>query len=212
MTIHFKIDNTINTLIVKKQLNCSLSSVHSASQDRPACLRAPTHASCLVPHAALASPRAAYALCLALHSTAPHASRPNSRCAQRRSDLRAVASSSVLAPSSASMSVQLGVASRWAYVVTVCFMRFRCMLHMFLSGCCKIRSSVAYVAMTMHLCCKMYVSTVSAVSNVCCKCFIMTLYTLHWLYTYIASVCFKWFKRMLQMFYECCICCSAHTL
>jgi hypothetical protein len=138
MTIHFKIDNTINTLIVKKQLNCSLSSVHSASQDRPACLRAPTHASCLVPHAALASPRAAYALCLALHSTAPHASRPNSRCAQRRSDLRAVASSSVLAPSSASMSVQLGVASRWAYVVTVCFMRFRCMLHMFYLDVAKL--------------------------------------------------------------------------
>jgi hypothetical protein len=80
------------------------------------------------------------------------------------------------------------------------------------SGCCKIRSSVAYVAMTMHLCCKVYVSTVSAVSNVCCKCFIRTLYALHWLYTYIASVYFKWFKRMLQMFYECCICCSAHTL
>jgi hypothetical protein len=45
-----------------------------------------------------------------------------------------------------------------------------------------------------------------------CKCFIRTLYALHWLYTYSASVCFKWFKCMLQMFYECCICCSAHTL
>jgi hypothetical protein len=60
---------------------------------------------------------------------------------------------------------------------------------------------------------------------------------LHWLYTYVASVCFKCFncfKRMLQMFCldvayvavpihicckhilqvflsRCCICCSAHT-
>jgi hypothetical protein len=46
-------------------------------------------------------------------------------------------------------------------------MRFQRYVAYVLSGCCKIRSSVAYVAMTMHLCCKMYVSTVSAVSNVC---------------------------------------------
>jgi hypothetical protein len=79
----------------------------------------------------------------------------------------------------------LGAASRWAHVATVYFMRFRCMLHMFI-WMLQSRSDVAYVAMTIH---------------VCCKCFI---WMLHWLYTCVASVCFKCFscfKRMLRVFY-----------
>jgi hypothetical protein len=54
---------------------------------------------------------------------------------------------------------------------TVCFMCFRCMLHMF-------HLDVAKVDLVLHM--------------------------LQWLYTYVASVCFKcfsYFKRMLQLFY-----------
>jgi hypothetical protein len=63
------------------------------------------------------------------------------------------------------------------------------------SGCCKSRSGVAYVAMTIHVYCKymfqMYVASVF-------------IWMLHWLYTYVVSVCFKYlscFKHMLQVFY-----------
>ena len=38
------------------------------------------------------------------------------------------------------------------------------------------------------------------------------LHMVHWLYTYVASVCFSCFKRMLQVFLSrFCICCSVHT-
>ena len=50
---------------------------------------------------------------------------------------------------------------------------------------------------------QVYVSNILAVSNVCCKCFIYMLHMLHWIYTYVASVCFKYFiyfRRMLQVF------------
>ena len=39
-------------------------------------------------------------------------------------------------------------------------------------GCCKSRSGVAYVAITIHVYCKYMFLNVSDVLNVCCKCFI----------------------------------------
>jgi hypothetical protein len=78
----------------------------------------------------------------------PRASRSNSRCAQQRSDLHVMASSSMPASTSASTSVYCGVACRWAHVTTICFRHFEYVL----SRCCKSISSVAYVAMTIHVC------------------------------------------------------------
>jgi hypothetical protein len=49
---------------------------------------------------------------------------------------------------------------------------------------------------------QVYVLNDSSVSNVCCKWFI---WMLQWLYTYVVSVCFKYFscfKRILQVFYD----------
>jgi hypothetical protein len=102
--------------------------------------RAPNRASFLAPRAALALHRQRLVLC----SAALCASRLNSRCAQPRSDLRAVASSSVLASSFTSTSVHLGAASRWAHVATVCFIRFRCRLYIF-------HLDVAKVDLMLHM-------------------------------------------------------------
>jgi hypothetical protein len=116
-------------------------------------------------------PRATRCSHLALRFATPHSSRPDSCCAQSRSDLYVVASSSVSASSYASTSIHCGAASRWVHVATVCFMRFRCMLHIF-------HLNVAKVDLVLHM--------------------------FQWLYTYVASVCFKCFscfKRMLQVFY-----------
>jgi hypothetical protein len=159
------------------------------------------------------APHAACRLRLILCSAAPRAFHLDSRCAQSRSDLRAMASNSVPASSSASTSIHWGTTSRWAHVAIICFMRFKCMLHMFYLD-------VAKVDLVLHM--------------------------LQWLYTYVASVCFKCFscfKRILQVFYldvayvalalhvcckyrfkmfqlfqtyvasvlsRCCLCCSAH--
>jgi hypothetical protein len=46
-----------------------------------------------------------------------------------------------------------------------------------------------------------YVSSIVGVSDVCFKCFIWMLHILLWLYTYVCSVCFKYFRLMLQVFY-----------
>jgi hypothetical protein len=166
------------------------------------CLARPTpHALCLVSPA----PRAMHRLHLALRSAAPRASRPDSHCAQPRSmdDLRAVASIFVPALSSASTSLHWAT-SRWTHVTTLCFMRFRCMLHMFYLDVAKVDLvlhmlqclytyvasvcfkcfrrmlqvaylDVAYVALAIHVCCKCMFSNVSAISNICSKCFIWML-------------------------------------
>ena len=67
------------------------------------------------------------------------------------------------------------------------------------------------------------------VSSGCCMCFILMLYMLQWLYTYVLSVCFKYFscfKLMLPIFYldvacvyldvvcllsRFCICCNGYS-
>jgi hypothetical protein len=58
-------------------------------------------------------------------------------------------------PTPASTSFHWAAASRcrYAHVVTVCFMHFRCMLHTF-NGCCKSISCVAYAAKAIHVSCK----------------------------------------------------------
>ena len=77
-------------------------------------------------------------------------------------------------------------------------------------------SDIVYIAMPIHGCCK-YVINISAVLNICCKCFIWILHLLQWLYTYVASICFKCsscFKRMLQVEYVAVaihICCKAYV-
>jgi len=99
----------------------------------------------------------------------------------------------------ASTRVHCAAASRWlrwAHVATVCFMRFRCMLHMF-------HLDVAKVDLVLYML-QVYVLNVSAISNVCCKCFIWILPMLQWLYMYVTNVCskcFTYFIPMLQMFH-----------
>jgi hypothetical protein len=47
-----------------------------------------------------------------------------------------------------------------------------------------------------------YVSSVSDVSDICFKCFIWILHVmLLWLYMHVLSVCFKYFRHMLQVFH-----------
>jgi hypothetical protein len=178
----------------------------------PGCLRtrlpphlvphAPTRTSCLAPRAALAS----CAMChlrLALRSAAPSAFRPGSRCAQPRSDLRAVASSFVQASSSASTSVHWGQHVD-EHICNWMFNVFQMYVAYVSSRCCKSRSGVAYVAMTIHVCCKCmfqmfrffqtYVASVLSGCSICCAggtCMLQV---------YVSNILFC-FKRMLQVFY-----------
>jgi hypothetical protein len=125
----------------------------------------------------------------------------------------------------------LGVASRWVHVATVCFIRFRCMLYIFYLDVAKVNFVLymeqwlyTYVAKmyfsndlaVSNVCCKcfiwmystgytrmlqMCVLNVSAISNVRCKCFIWMLHMMQCQYTYVTSVCCKYFicfRRMLQ--------------
>jgi hypothetical protein len=157
-------------------------------------------------------PRAAYALCLALCSAAPHASCLDSRYAQQRSDSapwhRALCQCQV--PRQwASIRGQQGdehmLQQYVSCVSDVCYIRFYL--------------DVAKLDLVLHMLQWLYTMLYvycSNVSNVCCKCFILTLHMLHWLYTYVTSVCFKCFscfKCVLQVFLSgCCICYSAHTI
>jgi hypothetical protein len=100
-----------------------------------------------------------------------------------------------------------------------------------LSGCCKNRSSVAYVAMAILICCKCMFE-ISTISNVgwsvlsrCCIC--CTAYT-HILQVYVSNIsavcntcckCFIWMLHILQWPYTyvasvCCKCfiCFGRTL
>jgi hypothetical protein len=105
-----------------------------------------------------------------------------------------------LVPRTASTGLHWATASRWAHVATVCFIRFRCVLHMF-------HLDVAKVDLVLHMLQGLYTYVVSvcfkclAVSNICYKCFIRILHMLQWLYMYVTSVCFTCFRPMLQMFY-----------
>ena len=63
-----------------------------------------------------------------------------------------------------------------------------------LSGCCKNRSGIAYVAMAIDVCCKCmfqmfqpFQMYVAVVIHICCKCFICMLHMFH---TYIANMCY----------------------
>jgi hypothetical protein len=130
-----------------------------------------------------------------------------------------------------SMALSFALASS-----SICFMCFRCMFHLdvtacVLSGRCKIRSSVANVAMAIHVCCKCmflmfqlfqtYIASLCACC-ICCSC-----------YTHVASVYFKcftcfrcmlqqvlyiasvfisrWSEHMRSVSSGCCICCNDYT-
>jgi hypothetical protein len=130
-------------------------------------------ASRVVRYSRLASlaPHVACRLRLTLRSAAPHVSCLDSRYTQPMSDLRVVASSSMLASRSAT-SIHWGVASWWAHVATACFMCFRYMLHIlqwlytYVASVCFTYFSyfkrmlqvfyldVAYVALVIHVWCK----------------------------------------------------------
>jgi hypothetical protein len=76
-------------------------------------------------------------------------------------------------------------------------------LQAFLSGYCicfihMLQKYIPNVSYVLVLCCNkcFYVAS--------CKCFTYKLHMLQWLYTYVVSVCFKWFncfRSMLQVFY-----------
>jgi hypothetical protein len=69
-------------------------------------------------------------------------------------------SSSALTLSSAWTSLHCDATSRWTHVATVCFMRFRCMLHIFYLD-------VAKVDLVLHMLQWLYIY----ISSVCSKCF-----------------------------------------
>jgi hypothetical protein len=79
-----------------------------------------------------------------------------------------------------------------ASVCFKCFIYFRRMLQAFYRY-------VSYVA-TIHVCCKCMFQMFHLLQTYC-KCFIRMLHTLQWLYTYVATVCLKYFtcfRLMLQ--------------
>jgi hypothetical protein len=100
----------------------------------------------------------------ALRSTAPRASHSDSRCARLRSDLYAVASSSMPASSSASTRFIEGqqVDGHMLQPYVLCVSNICCI-------CCNDYTRMLQV----------YNSNVSVISNVCCKCFTQTLHMLH---------------------------------
>jgi hypothetical protein len=134
--------------------------------------------------------------CRSLCSVAPRASRPDSRCAQPRWTTSTPwhrAPCWRRAPrqraSIGRQQVDLHTLQPWIYV--------------------------AYVSMSIHLCCKCVFQMFQLFSNVCCNWFIWMLHMLDWLYTYTASVCFQMF-RLFQTYVAsvlsgCCICCNRHT-
>jgi hypothetical protein len=85
------------------------------------------------------------------------------------------------APRAVSTSLHWAATSRWAHVATLCFIRFRYMLHMF-------HLNVAKVDLVLHI--------------------------LQWLYTYVASVCFKCFNyfktNVVNVLFGYCICCCGY--
>jgi hypothetical protein len=161
-------------------------------------------ASCLVPDLHLV-PRAMCRSHLARPRYVPLTPRA-SCCAQPRSDLRAMASSSVPASSFASTSAHWGAASRWEHVETVCFMRFIYMLYMF-------HLDIVKVDLVLHMLQWLY----TYVANVCFKYFsclkrmlqvffFWMLHMLHCLCVYVASVCFICFKKYVaNILSGCCI-------
>jgi hypothetical protein len=112
-----------------------LSTERLAGRDGPVC----PHASCAPPASHASRPHLCLVpramRCFRLAEPTPRNSGPDSHCAQPRSDLHAVASSSVPVSSSASTSVH------WGQQVD------EHMLHPYVScvssGCCKSRSGVA---------------------------------------------------------------------
>jgi hypothetical protein len=91
-----------------------------------------------------------------------------------------------------------------AYVASVCFKCFRCficMLQVFYVDVAKVDRDVAYVAMTIHVCCKrlfqmfqLFQTDVACVLSGCYICSTLMLYVLHPDVAYV-------FTHMLQVFY-----------
>jgi hypothetical protein len=77
------------------------------------------------------------------------------------------------------------------------------MLLMFHKDVAKVDRNVAYVAMVVHVYCKILFAMFHLFFYVCCKCFIWMLHMFH---TYVASVlstCCVCFTMVLRCFYKC---------
>jgi hypothetical protein len=112
-----------------------------------------------------------------------------------------------------------------AHIASVCFKCFRCILQVFHMHVVKVDLYVAYVAMTIHVCCKRLFQMFYLFSDVCCKCVYMDiacishLYMLQMFYLDVAYVlqcdwllsvfrCFcKFFNRMFHLSSDVCFKC-----
>ena len=136
-------------------------------------LACPPHASCLVPPP---TPRASRRPRLTLRSTAPRA--PARTLTAHSQGPWTVGNLRAMALSSASTNLHWAASSSWAHVTTVCFMRFRCMLHMFYLDVVKVELDCICCSVYTHML-QVYVQIFQLFSNVCCKLFIWMLHMLH---------------------------------
>jgi hypothetical protein len=93
---------------------------------------------------------------------------------------------------SAHVNLHWAVASRWARVATVCFMHFRCMLHMFHLYFAKV-DLVLHMLQWLHTC----------VASVCFSCFKRMLQVFHLDVAYVAvaiHVCCKCVSKCFSCF------------
>jgi hypothetical protein len=98
----------------------------------------------------------------------------------------------VLASSSMSMSIHWGATSRWEHVATICFMRFRCMLHIF-------HLDVAKVDLVLHILQWLY-TYVASIWFKCLVCFKHMLQVFYLDVAYVALAIHIYCKCMFQMF------------
>jgi hypothetical protein len=166
-----------------------LSGRPSIRRDEPASRRAPTAragpASCCVAlrlarsHRTCLASRATHPACASHAQLVPRAAPPAPR---------------TVLPRAALTSLHWAVTSTGAHVATVCFVCFRCILHMFYLNFAK-------VDLVLHMLQWLY-TYVSAISNIYCKC-LSGCYIYCSGYTCMLCVCFKCFtcfRPMLQCF------------
>jgi hypothetical protein len=94
-----------------------------------------------------------------------------------------------------------------AYVSSV-FRCFVCMFQVFHADVAKVNRDVAYVAVIIHICCKVYVPNVSFVFqhmlqvclSVCCICFTHMMQVFYLDVSYVCNRFFKCFHVFLHVF------------
>jgi hypothetical protein len=145
------------------------------------------------------------------HPSVPHTFRAShSALPVSRASCRAPSASRVVLPH-AHIDFHWAAASRWVRVATVCFMRFRCILHMFHLDVTKV-DLVLLILPWLYTC-------VASVCFKCFSCFKCTLQTRCCIcckgYTYMLQVCISNVSgvssRCCMFSSGCCICCSGYT-